>query len=267
MAFAENCNSGCTRLQIGMSTPGAIPDVALDTFFDSTWINLGDVPPADSASNLAEQPKSMGLRAQLKRLLRRLNSSYDRRCRSEEEQFGARRRWIQKLERSPFFCGFWWSVDGRLDFTDNTFSFIYSEHFLEHIWQDEAYALFAECFRVLKPSGVFRIVVPDADLRVYEAPEPIAFDTKTNLPSTRGWQHPEVHKTRWNVYLLSLLLTQAGFQVVPIAYCSKEGEYVQKWPQVGGIEYTKDADWAVIRESSYIIRKNNSLIVDAIKLV
>ena len=129
MAFAENCNSGCTRLQIGISTPGAIPDVALDTFFDSTWINLGDVPPADSASNLAEQPKSMGLRAQLKWLLRRLNSSYDRRCRSKDEQFIARRRWIQKLERSPFFCGFWWSVDGRLDFTDNTFSFIYSEHF------------------------------------------------------------------------------------------------------------------------------------------
>jgi len=66
MEKATSCNSSCTRLQIGISSPGAIPDVAFNTFFDSTWINLGDVPSADSSINLVEQPKSMVLRAQFK---------------------------------------------------------------------------------------------------------------------------------------------------------------------------------------------------------
>jgi predicted SAM-dependent methyltransferase len=171
------------------------------------------------------------------------------------------------IREKSIFLWFLWSLGCRLDFTDNSFSFIYNEHFLEHIWQDEANLLFRECFRVLMPSGVFRIVVPDADLRVYEDPEPIAFDAQTNLPSTRGWQHPEVHKTRWNVYLLSLLLTQAGFQVRPIVFCTKAAEFVQEWPQEGDPQYPQDADWDVIRESTYINRKDNSLIVDAIKLV
>ncbi len=48
-----------------------------------------------------------------------------------------------------------------LPFPDNSLSAIYSSHFLEHLYMREADALLEECFRVLRPGGVIRMVVPD----------------------------------------------------------------------------------------------------------
>lgn len=58
----------------------------------------------------------------------------------------------------------------RLPFADNAARGIYTEHFFEHIdYTEEAPYFLAECRRVLKPGGVLRIVVPDAEkyLRAY----------------------------------------------------------------------------------------------------
>jgi SAM-dependent methyltransferase len=38
---------------------------------------------------------------------------------------------------------------------------IYSSHVLEHLYEQEARALLDECYRILKPGGVIRLVVPD----------------------------------------------------------------------------------------------------------
>lgn len=38
---------------------------------------------------------------------------------------------------------------------------IYSSHTLEHLSRDEGIRLLAECYRVLRPGGIIRIVVPD----------------------------------------------------------------------------------------------------------
>ena len=255
------------RLQIGMSRPSWIPDEALRVFFDSTWINLGDAPrrpPPDAARPLSRTQKG---RQFIKSALRSLSTHFDQRCKRLEESRAvwlARDTRVQAMERSPFFRPFWWTVNSKLDFPDGTFSFVVSEHFFEHIWPDEAYDLFRECLRILRPNGVLRISVPDADLRVYEPPEPVAFDTTTMAQSTRGWLHPEVHKIRWNIYLLTLLLSQAGFRVRPVVYCDKQSRYFQEWPQKDDCDYPADADWDVISSSAYLIRKD-SLIVDAIK--
>lgn len=260
------------RLQIGMSRPSAIPDEALQVFFDSTWINLGDAPrrpPPHAARPLSRTQKGRQfIRQFIKSALRSLSTHFDQRCKRLEVSRAfwlARDTRVQAMERSPFFCPFFWTIDSKLGFPDGAFSFVFSEHFFEHIWPDEAYALFRECFRILRPNGVLRISVPDADLRVYEPPEPFAFDTTTMAQSTRGWLHPEVHKIRWNIYFLTLLLSQAGFRVRPIVYCDKHSRYVQEWPQKGDRDYPGNADWDVISSSAYLIRRNNSLIVDAIK--
>lgn len=58
----------------------------------------------------------------------------------------------------------------RLPFADNTARGIYTEHFFEHIdYTEEVPHFLAECYRVLQPGGVLRIVVPDAEqyLRAY----------------------------------------------------------------------------------------------------
>jgi predicted SAM-dependent methyltransferase len=47
-----------------------------------------------------------------------------------------------------------------LPYNDNSAPNIFSSHFFEHIFKNEAEALTKECYRVLKPGGIIRICVP-----------------------------------------------------------------------------------------------------------
>jgi hypothetical protein len=51
----------------------------------------------------------------------------------------------------------------RLPFADNSFDAVYSSHVLEHFSPDTAEVLLRECFRVLKPGGILRTVLPDLE--------------------------------------------------------------------------------------------------------
>lgn len=50
-----------------------------------------------------------------------------------------------------------------IPFEDNTFDAIYCSHLLEHFPKRFAPFFLKECFRVLKPSGILRIIVPDLE--------------------------------------------------------------------------------------------------------
>ena len=54
-------------------------------------------------------------------------------------------------------------------FADETFDVVYGSHVLEHLDPAEAIRLLNECFRVLKPNGIVRVVVPDLEtiVRLY----------------------------------------------------------------------------------------------------
>jgi len=52
-------------------------------------------------------------------------------------------------------------LQNPLPFPDNSFSAIYASHVLEHLYLNQAQNLLKECFRVLKPNGVLRIMTPD----------------------------------------------------------------------------------------------------------
>lgn len=51
-----------------------------------------------------------------------------------------------------------------LPFNDNSVDNAFSCHFFEHITDNTAANIFSETLRVLKPGGVFRIIVPDFEL-------------------------------------------------------------------------------------------------------
>ncbi|MGB0909659.1 MAG: class I SAM-dependent methyltransferase, partial [Nitrospirales bacterium] len=52
-----------------------------------------------------------------------------------------------------------------LPFPDNSVRGIFSEHFFEHLdYTEEVPWFLSECHRVLKPGGVFRVIVPDIEL-------------------------------------------------------------------------------------------------------
>lgn len=70
---------------------------------------------------------------------------------------------------SRYHNGLWsrvrfWDVRYPLPFADNTFDYVYSSHLIEHLAQQVCNRLLRECYRVLKPGGVLRIVVPDVYL-------------------------------------------------------------------------------------------------------
>jgi SAM-dependent methyltransferase len=56
----------------------------------------------------------------------------------------------------------------KLPFKDQSFTAIYSSHTFEHLYQNEAVSLANECYRIMKPGGICRIVVPDLNVAVQQ---------------------------------------------------------------------------------------------------
>ena len=56
-----------------------------------------------------------------------------------------------------------YDIRKNLPYPNAKFDACYSSHVLEHLKQDEAQKLLVECYRVLKPKGIIRIVVPDLE--------------------------------------------------------------------------------------------------------
>lgn len=55
-----------------------------------------------------------------------------------------------------------------LPYPSSSFDAVYSSHVLEHFTQSQCLAMLRECFRVLKPGGSVRVVVPDIELTIDE---------------------------------------------------------------------------------------------------
>jgi predicted SAM-dependent methyltransferase len=167
-----------------------------------------------------------------------------------------RKKVMDQTVLSPFH----YKKGDRLPFENSAFSFIFSEHFFEHLFLDEASELFKECYRVLQPGGCMRTVVPDADLRTYEPPEPVGFTT-----GGTAWTDPGKHKTRWSIYSLTYCLGEIGFKSKGIVYCDKEGNYHKNLPGKGDCLYAGCVEDRMIYDFRYVQRLDNSLMVDSVK--
>lgn len=68
-----------------------------------------------------------------------------------------------------------------LSFPDNSVAAIYACHVLEHLYLTEAKKLLKECYRVMEPDGIIRIVVPDLRAIVLEYSEGKEKNTESTL--------------------------------------------------------------------------------------
>jgi predicted SAM-dependent methyltransferase len=241
------------RLQLGASRLEDLDVRVLEHFLDASWLHLGDASPP------ARPPRLARWAAQLRRhpvrfaglVLRELSGRSERPRRSElpAEALYARTR----------FEPFYFRKEDRLAFPDASFDYIFSEHFLHHLFFDEGLALLRECQRILRPRGVLRTVVPDADLRTYAPPEPAGYpDVRESFVS------PLKHKTRYSVYMLSEALRLAGLSPVPLRYCDREGRYVRRDPAELKDVYRGCPETTLVFDLSHVIRID-SLIVDGIR--
>ncbi len=117
------------------------------------------------------------------------------------------------------------AVDLQLDlrrslpFRTNTVELCYSEHFVEHLYPEEAERHFAEVFRILKPGGMYRVAAPAAirfaqkylenDREFFALAHPWEhrpFDVVRKIFSWNG-----EHRTIYDYSQLEHLARQAGF--------------------------------------------------------
>lgn len=73
---------------------------------------------------------------------------------------------IDAEQYSHYELGHWqqvsyWDIGYPLPFANNSFDYIYSSHVLEHLDGQVCHQLLTECYRILKPGGWIRLVVPD----------------------------------------------------------------------------------------------------------
>ena len=133
----------------------------------------------------------------------------------------------------------------RLPLPDGAARGVFSEHFLEHLdYDSEAPSFVRECFRVLRPGGTLRLVVPDAEryLRAYceEGWAPLIALRDLRPDQTDPWVQTRLktkmelvnvvfrqfgqHKFAYDLETLELLLRQAGFIRVERSSCGVSRE-------------------------------------------
>ncbi len=242
------------RLQLGVGRLEELSVDVLDTFLDKSWLHLGDAEPGEVSHDL-----SYYLDLLRRRPIRFLRSAAGR-VLGLHAVSNRPRVDPAELYRRTHFQGFRFGKGGRLPFEDDSFDFIFSEHFLHHLFLDEACSLLRECRRILAPHGVIRTVVPDADLRTYARPEPLGY------PDVRmRFDVPMKHKTRYSVYMLEETLRLNGLVPVALHYCDRHGDYIRK--DLSGLRdvYRDCPEREMIFDLSYVMRPN-SLIVDGMKI-
>ncbi len=114
------------------------------------------------------------------------------------------------------------NVLNGLPFANGSVSVVYSSHTFEHFTYSQSLALTKECFRVLQPGGILRIVVPDLELIVSEYlsdPDPLASHRLVQrLLLGHTWQdvlHPGAHHSQmFDARSLLAMISEAGFKEV-----------------------------------------------------
>jgi len=118
-----------------------------------------------------------------------------------------------------------YDVRKGLRFADGSVRYIYSSHTFEHFTYAESLAIAKECFRVLAPQGILRIVVPDLELIVREYltdAKPLAAQTfLSRLSLNHSLQdvvHPgSNHSQMFDAKALTHLTREAGFEQVEVS--------------------------------------------------
>lgn len=98
---------------------------------------------------------------------------------------------------------------------DNSVDYIYSSHFLEHLFKDDAAELLKSCARALKPGGTIRISIPDLAYAV----SLYGLGRKTEMLDDYFFvegkgSYLARHKYMYDFELIKAALEQAGFSTI-----------------------------------------------------
>lgn len=123
------------------------------------------------------------------------------------------------------------NVTRRFPLPDGSLAYVYSEHMIEHVSEQQGLHVIRESFRVLRPGGVLRVTTPDLHkvITIYEDDNPsvslsdyLAFldETLPHDPHPRAAQMLNTYMRAWGHQFiydeedLSAKLLEAGFESV-----------------------------------------------------
>ncbi len=110
-----------------------------------------------------------------------------------------------------------WDLRRGIPFEDNSVDAIFHEHLLEHLPMNTGLTFTDECFRVLKPGGVLRIVVPDAGQLIQDyvgKEESLVERCPTGLIAVQSMFYDWGHVAMYDAETLLALLRSSGFTTV-----------------------------------------------------
>jgi predicted SAM-dependent methyltransferase len=125
-----------------------------------------------------------------------------------------------------------WDVKQGIPFPENSMKGVFVEHCLEHFSLPVAFTVLKECWRVLTPGGLLRIIVPDAELylelyhrqrrgdenALFPFQESESFNEmfspimSVNRVFYQDRDSPSGHRFMYDFQLLKLLLDSVGFE-------------------------------------------------------
>ena len=261
MAFNMDRNSIQTvrRLQLGTSRLEKLEKEVLDVFLDKSWLHLGDANVPENSQekrSWAYFCRKLKRRSIIEHVVHNLSKPFRRKKKAIESKSD-----IDDLYSQTNFVEYYYTKGDRLPLEDGSVEFVYSEHFFEHLFLDEALALMRECNRVLKSNGVIRTCVPD-EINNF------CLGTSTGEVIDEGlpYTDPRKHKIMWTVYSLCEALAICGFQAVPLHFSKKDGVRVQHEPSSMSGKYSECCDKEMVNNLDYVRRKPMSLLVDGIKV-
>jgi len=107
-----------------------------------------------------------------------------------------------------------------LPFENESISYIFSSHLIEHLFKKDCEFLLKECYRVLKSCGLIRICVPSLDDEVVAIKEAIAEYENGNINKIQKYVTSDIvgykskfsnHRYMYNYEKLHKLLHNKGF--------------------------------------------------------
>jgi predicted SAM-dependent methyltransferase len=108
------------------------------------------------------------------------------------------------------------NVVNGLPFEDSSVQCIFSSHFIEHLTFEESINFLKECYRVLRPNGILRIICPDIMIwvnKIYKGTDVNFFQTYKDSLDVDFWENSVYHikdKVKTNTQVLNSMIFNWG---------------------------------------------------------
>jgi len=109
---------------------------------------------------------------------------------------------------------YWRDLTDKIPLTDNSIDIVFSSHFLEHLTKTKGEQFLNDIYRIMKPGGLVRILVPDLDLAIQKFNQGKINETLDLFFYTSEEADFSAHKYNYTFGSLKTKLEDIGFKNV-----------------------------------------------------